>query len=257
MPKAFISFALNRVLKLSILTVVLISSANVPSLAASGHNNTVTPLFQKKNALSQSLDSLDLLKQSKKREGHSFSEIELKQNQIMDSLQLIRKIIQADVAAASRHSDNKNWVSLLRLLNLSDWMIYIIAVVLLFTGILLLFRTVNNVLFRSSKSFISSKPANLDTPPLNHPDSLLSGEFMNHSDIAKSQEINEEQIHFESDEKDPDQFDNKNDKDLETNIIKAASEGMSVQELSRHFHLSSDHITLILKLAESRKKQEH
>lgn len=254
MPNAFISFALNRVLKLSILTVVLISSSPMTSLAASDHNNTVVPLFQKKNTLSQSIDSLDLLKQSKKREGHSFSEIELKQKQIMDSLQLIRKIIQADVAAASRHSDNKNGFSLFRLLNLSDLMIYIIAVVLLFTGILLLFRAVKNVLFRSSKNFISNKPVNLYTPPLNHPDNLLSGEFLNHSEITKSQEMDEEQIHFESDEKEPDQFDNKNDEDLETNIIKAASEGMSVQELSKHFHLSSDHITLILKLAESRKK---
>jgi len=256
MPDAFISFALNRVLKLSIIAVLLFSIVPIPSLAltTSDHNSTVLPLIQKKNAHSQSLDSLDLLKQRKKREGSSFSEIELKQKQILDSLQLIRKIIQTDVTALSQLSNNKNQFPLFSHPNLSDWVISVVAVTLLFTGILLLFRTVKNVLFRSSKNFISNKPANLDTSLSNHPDNLLSGEFLDLSDIAKSQEKNEEQIHFDAKEKDPDHLDKKNDKDLEVNILKAASEGMSVQELSRHFHLSSDHITLVLKLAESRKK---
>ncbi|NLL15412.1 MAG: hypothetical protein GX267_18595 [Fibrobacter sp.] len=253
MPNAFISFALTRVLKLSIIAVLFISSLPLPSFAASDHNSTVIPLFQKKNALSQSLDSLDLLKQSKKREGRTISEIELKQKQLIDSLQLIRKIIQSDIEDASQQSDNKNGFSLFRLLKFSDLVIPVIAVILLFTGILFLFGAVKKALFRSSKNIIRNKPDNLNTLPLNHQNSLLSGEFSNRSNIAESpQETNEEQI--ECTGKNPDQFDDKNDEDLETKVIKAASEGMSIQELSRRFHLSSDHVTLILKLAESRKK---
>lgn len=249
MPNVFINFALTWVLKLSIIAVTIIISAPLPSPAASDHNSTVNLLFQKKIDLSQSLDSLNLLKQSKKREGRSFSEIELKQKQILDSLHLIRKMIQTDIATTSRFSDNKNGSSFLSFFRLSDWVIFIIAVALLFTGILLLFRTVTNALFSSSKSISSNKSA----LPLNPENHLLSEEFSEPNIITKSQETNGDQIHFEPVEKNPDQPDDRNDKDLETNIIKAASEGMSIQEISRLFHLSSDHITLILKLAESRK----
>ncbi len=251
MSNLFFNLSLTRVLKLNTITVILITYILLHSTAASNQNSTVIPLLEKKNALSQSLDSLNLLRQSNKREGRSFSEIEFKHKQIIDSLQLIRKIIQTDIAETSRLSDNKNHFPLFRLLCLSDWVILLIVAALLFAGILLLLKVVKNVLFNSSKNKASNKPAKLRPLASNPPNSLLSKELSGHNDFAKSQIMNDDQIHFEYSERNSDQLDDKNDEDLETNVIKAASEGMSIQELSRNFHLSSDHITLILKLAES------
>ncbi len=254
MPNVFVKILLTRAFKFSIVIFLLVTSFFTPSHAAPDQNGTVIPLFQKKNALSQSLDSLDLLKQNKKREGRPLSEIELKQKQLIDSLQLIRKIIQADIAATSKPSDNKYEFPLFRFLNLSDMAIIIVAITILFTGILLLLGTIRNALFRAPEKISSNKPANLGNLPLNLSKSLLSGESSDPFDTTKSQEMIKDQTHFKYNENKTDHPDDKNDGELETKIIKAASEGMSIQEMSRLFHLSSDHITLILRLAESGKK---
>jgi hypothetical protein len=254
MPNVFVKFILTRALKFCIVIILLVTSFLTPSHAAPDQNSTVIPLFQKKNALSQSLDSLDLLKQNKKREGRPLSEIELKQQQLIDSLQLIRKIIQADIAATSKPSNNKHGFPLFRFLNLSDLTIIIVAITILFTGILLLLGTIKNAFFRAPEKISSNKSENLGNLSLNPSKSLLSGESLDFFDTTKSQETIKDQTHFECNENNTDHPDNKNDDELETKIIKAASEGMSIQEMSRLFHLSSDHITLILKLAESGKK---
>jgi hypothetical protein len=195
----------------SFIYVVLISSVLALSSAASDQNSTIAPLFMKKKALSQSLDSLDLLKQNKKREGHSFSEIELKQKQILDTLQLIRKMIQTDITTTSRISDNKI-LSFLKSLSLSDWLIFITAIVLLFAGILLLFGAVKKALFGGSKEIISKKSLNLGTLPLHSPNSSLSDEFSETNGSKKTPEMNNDQTHFENSENNPVQPDNKNEK---------------------------------------------
>lgn len=255
MPSFFNVFLLTRSFKCSIIFFVFITLFFSPSTASPNINSKVLPLIQKKNALSQSLDSLDLIKQSKKREGLSFSEIELKQKQILDSLQIIRKIIQADMEIPPRLSDHKNGFPFLRFLCLSDLVKIIIAVSLLFTGILLLFRMVKNALFRvPKKNLISNKPADLGNLPSKPAKKLLPGELLDSIDNIKAPEAKKDHINFEYNEKKTDHHDDKDDDELEASIINAAAEGMSIQEISRHFHLSSDHITLILKLAESRKK---
>ncbi len=255
MPRSLFKSDLFQVNKLGLLSSILITLILFNLRAASAHNNAPNPLLQKKSDLSRSLDSLDLLKQGKIREGRSYSEIELKQKQILDSLHFIRKKIQTDLSTSSPLSENTDGIPFLKYLKLSDWLLLISAVGALFYGILLLLGIIKKGIIHRPKTVTTNRSIKSNSSALDTETTGTSDAPADHQLDIITRETLKTHLQTINDEKNSDLLDESSDEDLETSVINAASNGMHIQEISRLFHISSDHVSLILRLSESKKNQ--
>lgn len=245
-----------------IFPLLFISFFLITSTISANRNNLTTPLIEKKKQLSQSLDSLDLIKQNNKRYGKSITEIELKQEKIIDSLTFIKKKIQSDHSSENKLLNAQNKIPLFfKPLTTSDWLFIVSGIIVLFLGILLLFRLLKRILFREHKN---NKIISLKNKSITHDKSLLKDTSdtidSNIGLLEKLQTIPYSPPSHTTNNK-PEMPLAKEETlnilpgfkpSLENNIIKAASDGMDIQEISRTFHLSSDHVALIIKMSHNK-----
>lgn len=246
---------------ISKLCLLLIAILFINITSVSKPDSAVSPLIQKKTQLSQSLDSLNLLKQNKKREGKSFSDIEIKENKILDSLQLIRQTIQTNISSSDQDPKIKEkQFSLFKPPNFSDLLMLLTAIIVLFFGILLLLGKAKKILYPNIKNSNQQKAVQTilnseDTSSLeNICETPASDNQKNLPQMPdpQIQSLEKKQITEELSSVD---HNNDSKEELEAKVIKAASDGMNIQEISRLFHLSSDHVSLILRLSESLPKK--
>ncbi|MBN1758669.1 MAG: hypothetical protein JW863_10145 [Chitinispirillaceae bacterium] len=241
---------------------------------------TLGDLSERRAEITQQLDSLDLLKQNLKREGIAITEVELRQSRLRDSLNYLRSRIQSTSEAPSP-SGNRNPATFLKMpSNLFDWIIVIVGGVAFFSGLMLVIGISRSVSSRKRRSALKkyqrqaqpqqSAPKEVETKPEPAypspdpapPPPATSGESMNITSlrqrIAHSADHAEEN-HMVLKEAPRHSIqpripeNSTDDTSLEKQVIAAANDGMDTLAISRKFHISVDHVDLLLKMAPRRK----
>jgi hypothetical protein len=219
-------------------------------------------------AISQTLDSLDLEKQARKRTGRSIQELESKQAILFDSLHILKKKLQSTSPAP---------VTVRKIAsipfppqNIFDWIIMIVGAAAAISGVMLVIGVLRNIAGR--KKSPPARPAGkvtyslkdiMSTPsPLKDedPEPAVSAQENNPADDLRQRVAStqyESRLQGKSGDIDklvepdpePQQLN-----ELEFNVLQAAKDGVSVQEISRRFHISADHVSLILRISGFKQK---
>jgi len=237
---------------------------------------TVSTPAERINVLSRSIDSLDILKQELKRNGRPISELERSQTIMRDSLSILHNVMQkaskqpmrTDKPASSRPDT-------------FDWIIIFVGIVALFSGLIFIAGTLRSPTKRRKRAlqtaaaapqgisyplrnikettvgaaypeYQTSVPA--DTPAAGTDYAALSGatesgwknlpgiQYGNRQPEAAPQAAARSPLNeAEQEEKET----------VESRVLKASRSGLDIQAISRKFHLSTDHVALIIKMAES------
>lgn len=243
--------------------------------------NTATglsDLAQQKGLLTRKIDSLDLVKQRQKRNGVSITEFEMVQDSLRDSLDRLREHIQTTSETnpgTSKASGQFRFFQ--KPEDVFDWIIIIVGIIATFSGLMLaigVIRSFSSKKKSRSKRRLPSPPS----PPQRPADNKPSNEYPTYEKPATHVPPPQEQQETDGLEKLLKKFGRKTEKDeipdtqssletirhlsstaketltanddsLETKVLEAARNGDDVAEISRRFHLSVDHVSLLLKVA--------
>jgi len=284
-------------------TIILLTSLRyAPASPSKSH---LADISAKRVHFTQLIDSLDLVKQDLKRSGNPVAEIELQQNQLRDSLEVIRKIINRTTAiktASQKKSDDKKGTFIQTPHNFFDWIIIIVGIIATFSGILLITGISRSVLGAANRkkqppaphatsteqtphresaypmytlhdvtpasrpkpakdsstsassrdlSALQALKKRMDTPPPPHVqqpsepvtvDLIQPPPTMEEPDPTPPAPVATAAIRETPDTK----------ASIEEKVIRAARNGMDAATISKKFHLSSDHVALLLKIAKSK-----
>lgn len=221
------------------------------------------------------IDSLDIEKQLRKRAGKSIDDIEHQQSIYLDSLNSLRKTIQNGFTVSEKRAENPysiSFNSFAHPITFFDWLIVVTSAVAILSCLILL-----SGIFRAASKKI--KPKSKTTQPIkNKPQYPANHQVKDDSDGKKilsqleTESINQlrnkiknDAINYEtSNPRPPTQIlkappplprQSPTTSDLETQIFQAFQKGSDIQELSRKFQISTDHVSLILKIKGSSPKK--
>ncbi|NLG16910.1 MAG: hypothetical protein GX556_06205 [Fibrobacter sp.] len=208
--------------------------------------------------ISQLLDSLDLEKQARKRAGNPITEIETRQSQLIDSLHTIRKAIQSQTLIPEPLPHKPSNLPFPPR-NIFDWIIIFVGVAAIISGLMLITGILRN--FKRKQRITDKKPA----PPVTYtPRSVRqsslqkdipSSEPQNDSVADLKQRIveNQEQSLYSrpgiADKLIEPAEETRKMSEMEFKVLQAARDGVSVQEISRRYLISTDHVSLILRIS--------
>lgn len=251
-------------------------------IGGSSGGGTLSPA-DKINVLSRSIDSLDLIKQELKRNGRSISELEQSQTILRDSLRILHNVMQK----ASKQPMRTDSPTHYRPDNTFDRATIIVGIVALLSGLIFITGTLRASAKRRKRTLLKAAnspqgnshplhsikettvcaaypeyraPLQADTPPIK-PDFVaqpgpLDMTWKNLPGIQPEKRLSEAapQAAAQSPVNDRE----KKVETIESRVLNASRNGLDIQAISRKFHLSTDHVALILKMAEntpgSRKK---
>jgi hypothetical protein len=250
-------------------------------------NNLDSTIIHKRVQLISENDSIDLLKQTFKRKGLSLTELEEKQRVIRDSLKMLNLQIQNTNISHS----NSRLPDLIRLLSnkpetIFDWIIIVVGIIAVISGVFLIsgiFSLLSSK-NKASKSKKSSKkiseppPKKLAATPQpaaspkqsidelralagNTSDTVnqLRRQLKNTGTISSQPETNIRAKNLpQQEEMPPALFADPNTQDelhTQKQIIDAARNGMTPHDISIKYHMSTDQILLILKVAGVKQKK--
>lgn len=247
--------------------------------------NLDSTIFIKRVQLISRNDSIDLLKQTFKRKGLPLNELEEKQVVIRDSL----KVLNLQIQNTKITPRTTTFLDLVQLISkkpdtIFDWIIIVVGLIAVISGFFLITGIFS--MFSSKKKPVKNKkPAkkNSDTPPKKPApapaphiateqrkaiDELraLAG---NSSDSVKQLRRQLKNFDSTSDRPEPvnqlppeemppavfsDSID-QNDMQTQEKIIESAKNGMKPHDISRKYHMSTDQVLLILKVAGVKQKK--
>jgi hypothetical protein len=231
--------------------------------------------------LIRKIDSLDIEKQLNKRQGFSIEDLENKQIALIDSLKSLRTIIQneASISLIPANKITDPLSSLKSFLNPKtnfDWIIIVTSIVALFSGTVLLLGLLST-LFKKVKRSEHIKPTiKMKIEPAILPEIPSPAKPQNPyrittkipvlnqrtedtdktlQDLKSRIEESTLNIAEKPDARPPTRIltaiqsnTPPLSNDLEKMIINAVQNGLDIPEISKKFHVSTDHIALILKI---------
>jgi hypothetical protein len=218
---------------------------------------------QRKNAshakkmLSARLDSIEMEKQIRKRKGESLEDLEIESKKIHDSIVVLRTELSRytdPVSLSEKDSDTKLFSSfslkpLINPVSLFDWIIIIVGIIALLSGIILAIGLVHTLFFRKNKKSQSSAhilPKRLDSrPESDRPVELPSSvsgkttdkETRGIDSIRQRMQSTSERVQHADERVSPfsklDQGDEQTEKEesknpIRDNVIQAAKEGLNI-----------------------------
>jgi hypothetical protein len=224
-------------------------------------------IYKRSHLISQN-DSIDLLKQTFKRKGVSLTELEEKQSLIHDSLKLINQSIQ-NSGTQPEQSSLFDFLPYLPLkpTTIFDWIIIVVGIVAVISGFFLVIGMLSmakakknsrlkkaipkEITTQKKTTIIPSQPieelralANSATDSVNQ----LRRQLRNAENDKPSSE-NTPEIAKRIPQTTIEDVSQENDSEHKRKIIDAAQSGMSPQEISKKYHISTDQVSLILKVA--------
>ncbi|MBN1309526.1 MAG: hypothetical protein JXA18_16520 [Chitinispirillaceae bacterium] len=227
--------------------------------------------------LSQKIDSLDLLKQNLKRKGETIAEIEQRQDSLRDSLRMVRDNLQTASNIPSKTSGKRNLpLFIQKPTNPFDWIIVITGAVALFSGLMLFIGIARSLRLKQNRQkrkqgapsrdhekqgmekrvkTVAAYPAYEAPPPSSAPSPVIDSGSINQlrqrldnqqsfqhnatPAVAAAQPVQPQCSPNDASETDA----------IEHQILDASRNGLDITAISRKFHLSADHVALILKMA--------
>lgn len=207
---------------------------------------SIESLVSRIDFLNEKIDSVNLEKQIFKRKGQSISEQEKISALLRDSLQQIRNKIENKVTESPNLNKSPSFSSSIIPQNSFDWIIIVTGIMAVFSGIILISGIVKTIRNKPKKKNPPKKtsataPKTLDlnselpTKPLPEfkiPDDSLSSQEINSSLVTKKWEKP-----------------SMNSPEIEKLVLQAFHDGMDIPDISRKFQLSSDYVSLVLKVA--------
>lgn len=233
---------------------------------------SLADFIQQRGIISEKIDSLDLIKQTQKRHGQPIAEIEQVQVVLRDSLQSLRSIIQKYAEIQPTTHAPFHTLALAKPANLFDWIIAIVGIIAAFSGVMLLIGLIRAFFIKkprrnrnatahkknSPKQTTSAEPAYpLYTAASAHAAPSNSSPILGETNLhyLKGRVTNEEAINRSEAPPIP-KGSNQSGKsapfslnETEQQVIAAARSGLNPIEISRKYHLSNDHVALILRIA--------
>ena len=250
----------------------------LPTVSAYPPNGAEISIVEKRKLLTHQIDSIDLLKQVRKRNGLPIDELEMQQKRIIDTLQQIRIVIQ-EADAKRSYPLRARHESFLKPQNLFDWIILIVGGIAILSGIMLILGIMKTFSTRShlkhshkprriseeQESKTSPEKSNTypkipsmidnDSAPLARLRQKITTEsltpFTTRTSLHELQNLSSKQQQ-PAPMPDNSQNDDLGSGDIKSKVLHAAQSGMDIQEISRQFHISADHVALLLKVAENR-----
>ena len=213
------------------------------------------------------IDSLDIEKQLKKRIGQDIADIEHQQTLYLDSLNSLRKTIQNNLSVSPKHAKNQYLAfinSFSHPVTFFDWLIVVTSAVailsclILITGIL---RAISKKM--KPKIKVQQQIKTKAQYPANHlkKENLDSKKALSQLETESLNQlrskIKNDSTFYESSNPrpatqilkiTPPQPSQAPANDLESQIFQAFQMGSDIHELSRKFQISTDHVSLILKI---------
>jgi hypothetical protein len=253
--------------------------------------NTVT---SRKHALSEKLDSVDLEKQLRKRRGESLEDLEKTAESLKDSIAIVKQQLPG-ISTEAQDSNGKNagvgeraagWVRPFQKFlprTFIDWMVDIIGLIAIISGVVLIIgifgllskkfnkkkkeaplpRPLHEIFPRSYAADAYDRIPKVPSGPTEEKDETITS-------LRKRMEEAPEKA--KRDEGVPPALDDPADgvpgkarapaadedtRTLKAQVIRAAQQGLDVSEISRRFHLSSDQVSLILRIARANDTGPH
>lgn len=235
--------------------------------------------IESRTRLTQQIDSLDIEKQLKKRLGENISDIEERQSVLQDSLKILRTTFQNDLASSSNQTTLHKRLSINtiksyipEIFNIAisklnprstfDWFILItsavafISISILFVVIVASFkrkRRTKNVPQQTPSKKLSTQ--NKYTPVDNR--SARENQAITLLDDLKKKiqidKIDNEPQNLRTTIREPKKVPYESTppaaaNDLESLVLQAYRNGSDIAEISKKFHISSDHVSLIIKV---------
>lgn len=234
--------------------------------AAADRLAVVSPTIELRNQLNRKIDSLDIEKQLRKCNGQNIDDVEQQQNKLLDSIKSIRIAIQNEAAVLEKNlKTNNNSISISTILNpqnIFDWVIIItcsiaiVSLLFLIFGIFILIS--KNRKKKQLPSLKNKKTPSNPNKPVGKMEKIDSSSNQNIELLNQlKRKIIEKQANSETQSPHPPtqilkttplQSEQVLTNNLEGQILKAYQNGSDIQEISRQFHISVDHASLILKI---------
>ena len=235
--------------------------------------------ISRKEILSARLDSLELEKQMRKRKGDPLGDLEDECRRVHDSIAALRvAIVGTDESIPRREKaagKGSFIVSFLRSFfkptHIFDWIIIVVGFIALLSGVVLIIGLIHSIIKRTRRKSQSSLyppqkkihteklPKSLHEMPLSEPNRTTDKSDKDidtlrrrmHKDIENIQRFNTADSPFSPQDDVHESLTDQEKKDtVRENIIRAAKEGLDVQEISRKYHISADQVSLILRIAD-------
>lgn len=210
------------------------------------NRDSIESLVSRIDFLNEKIDSVNLEKQTFKRKGQSISEQEKKSALLRDSLQQIRQKIENKVTESPGLNKKHSFSSSIIPQNYFDWIIIITGIMAVFSGIILISGVVKTIRnkpkkkdFRKKTSVTAPKNQNLNSELPAKP----LPEFKIPEDSFSSQEIKSSPVTKKWEKP------SMNSPEIEKHVLQAFHNGMNIPDISRKFQLSSDYVSLVLKVA--------
>lgn len=248
--------------------------------------NTVT---SRKHALSEKLDSIDLEKQLRKRRGESLEDLEKTAELLKDSIAIVKQQLPGistdasdgggEKAASASGGRAAGWVRPFQKFlprTFIDWMVDIIGLIAIISGIVLIIgifglvsksfkkketplpRPLHEIFPRSYAVDAYDRIPKVPLGPTEEKDETIaslrkriedSPGKMPQDEGVPTATAGESGATDGSTGKAPMPAADDNTRSLKTQVVRAAQQGLDVSEISRRFHLSSDEVSLILRIA--------
>jgi hypothetical protein len=224
--------------------------------------------FSKKDVFLEKLDSIDMEKQIRKRKGQSLEELEKNALIIKDSIAACKTNINRENSQPAPHFNesgngtgffqNIRWVKNLFPHNLFDWIVGIVAGIAILAGFILTIGIISILrgAIKDKKKPPLKTSDKTESPPLEKKIPSSIDEFNgNDSDHNKERieslrkRMSEESQSFPAPSERASVDEPFSPVELKKLIIKAALDGADTLEISRKFHVSTDHVSLILRIA--------
>jgi hypothetical protein len=255
--------------------------------------NTVT---SRKHALSEKLDSVDLEKQLRKRRGESLEDLEKTAELLKDSIAIVKQQLPG-ISSEAQDSNGKNavlgeraagWVRPFQKFlpkTFIDWMVDIIGLIAIISGVVLIIgifgllskkfnkkkkeaplpRPLHEIFPRSYAADAYDRIPKVPSGPTEEKDETIASLRKRMVEAPEKAQRDEVAPPALDDSAAADGVTGKSrapaaDEDprtLKAQVIRAAQQGLDVSEISRRFHLSSDQVSLILRIARTNDTGPH
>ena len=258
---------------LSLTTIGALSALPLAGIDAWGAQDQSREIVAGKTFLRQKLDSIDVEKQIRKRKGMALDDLEKAAATIKDSITALRHNAEKFDQTPSEHrpAQSEEAVGLtVRLTqkymprNVFDWVVLIVGAVAVIAGVILciglcsmIFGKLKSKKTGATRAVQAARPQPLTDTPIGHASALaaLKSEQSERTIESLRKRIEEDNDAAASSSagvfpvKQPDGAPNAAPAEVNKNIVEAARQGVSIVELSRRFHMSTDQISLIVRIA--------
>lgn len=266
-------------LRYPVLVVIVLGTVFSVGLLT-GYADEDENVLSRKKVLSARLDSIEMEKQMRKRKGEPLGDLEEECGRIHDSIAALRaKILETDESILQRRkATGKESIiapflkSFFKPAHAFDWIIIVVGVIALVSGIVLIIGLITTVFKRSKRKPKPKPPLHSSlkksytekiaqgSPKIPPSESYVAADKDDRSidalrrrmqkDIEDIQRFNTADSPFTAqDDGHEAPAEQENRDTIREQIVRAAQEGLDVQEISRRYHVSVDQVSLILRVA--------